>query len=79
MEYRLHDGSRVDCLTDKYAIEVDFSKKWKEAIGQALYYGVETNKQPAIAIITNGHDDNNLRKLEAVTMKYNIKVFYIKE
>lgn len=79
MEYRLIDGSRVDCLTDKYAIEVEFSKKWKEAVGQALYYGIETGKQPAIAVIVNGRDDNYLKRLEAVTSKYDIKVFYIKE
>ena len=79
MEYRLKDGSRVDCLTDKYAIEVEFSKKWKEAIGQSLYYGIETGKQPAIAVIVNGRDDNYLKRLESVTSKYDIKVFYIKE
>lgn len=79
MEYRLQDGSRVDCLTDEYSIEVDFSKKWKEAVGQALYYGIETNRQPAIAVITNGKDDNYLKRLESVSTKYNIKIFYIKQ
>lgn len=33
MEYLLFDKTRVDCLTDEYAIEVDFAKKWAEAIG----------------------------------------------
>jgi len=79
IEYRLPDGSRVDCLTDKYAIEVDYSKKWKEAIGQALFYGIHTGRKPAIAIITNGKDEVNLRRLESVTEKYDIKLFYIKE
>jgi len=78
-EYRLPDGSRVDCLTDKYAIEVDYSKKWKESIGQALFYGIHTGRKPAIAIITNGKDEVNLRRLESVTEKYDIKLFYIKE
>jgi len=79
IEYRLPDGSRVDCLTDKYAIEVDYSKKWKEAIGQSLFYGIHTGRKPAIAIITNGKDEVNLRRLESVTEKYDIKLFYIKE
>ncbi len=50
-EVVLADRSRVDCLTDKYAIEVDFAKKWAEAIGQALFYGAETGKEPGILII----------------------------
>lgn len=79
MEYRLKDGSRVDCLTDEYAIEVEFSKKWKEAIGQALYYSIETQRQPAIAVIINEKDDNYLKRLETVTSEYEIKVFYIKK
>ena len=32
MEYVLKDRTRVDCLTDEYAIEVDFAKKWAESI-----------------------------------------------
>ena len=27
------DGTRCDILTDSYAIEVDFARKWGEAIG----------------------------------------------
>ena len=30
IEYRLEDTTRVDCLTDDYAIEVDWAKKWAE-------------------------------------------------
>ena len=51
MEYRLPDRSRVDCLTDAYAIEVEFARKWAEGIGQSLYYAQETGRQPAIGII----------------------------
>jgi len=41
----------VDLLTDEYAIEVEFANKWKQAIGQALWYGLQTNKRPAIVLI----------------------------
>ena len=37
IEVRLPDRTRVDCLTNEYAIEYDFSNKWAEAIGQALH------------------------------------------
>lgn len=50
-EYKLSDKTRVDCLTEKYAVEVDFAPKWAECIGQALYYGKMTGKQPACVLI----------------------------
>lgn len=50
-EVRLSDGTRVDCLTDEYAVEFDFAPKWAEAIGQSLYYAHKTQKKPAIVLI----------------------------
>jgi len=50
-EVVLSDRTRVDCLTNKYAIEFDFGKKWSEAIGQSLGYSIETQKQPSIVLI----------------------------
>ena len=38
MEQSLLDRTRIDCLTDEYAMEVDFSKKWAESVGQSLNY-----------------------------------------
>lgn len=51
IEYRLPDKARVDCLTEKLAVEFDFAPKWAECIGQALYYGKKTNKIPACVLI----------------------------
>lgn len=51
-EVRLNDKTRIDCLTDKYAVEFDFAPKWHECIGQALYYGQKTNKIPTCVLIT---------------------------
>ena len=39
-EYRFPDGTRADCISATHAIEVDFSEKWAEAIGQALHYAL---------------------------------------
>jgi hypothetical protein len=50
-EYRLEDGTRVDCLLPDYAIEFDFASKWAESIGQALYYGLMTDRQPGVVLI----------------------------
>ena len=76
-EYRLKDATRVDCLTNKYAIEVDWAKKWAEGIGQALYYGLMTGKKPAVALIVGRRDKRYLRRLRKVTRKFNIKIFLI--
>jgi len=49
-EYRLRDRSRVDVLTDKHAIEVDWLDKWHQGIGQALHYSYLSGKDPVLAI-----------------------------
>lgn len=79
MEQSLLDKTRVDCLTDVYAIEVDFSKKWAESVGQSLYYAEMTQKKPAIGIIVrdNKQDRRHLKRLEVLAKKYHIKIFKI--
>ena len=51
MEYSLDDRTRVDIITDDYAIEVDWASKWAEAIGQSLYYSAKTKRIPGIVLI----------------------------
>lgn len=77
IEYRLPDKTRVDCLTDEYAIEFDWSKKWAESIGQSLYYAKITGKKPAVALIVKSPNDN--KYVERIkTVDKNITVFVIK-
>lgn len=61
-EYVLPDRTRIDCLTDDYAMEYDFAKKWAESIGQALYYAKVTGKKPAVTLIIR--KDKDLRYLD---------------
>ena len=77
MEFVLQDRTRVDCLTDEYAIEVDFAKKWAESIGQSLFYADMTDKKPAIGIIVGKKDSRFLKRLKRVSKKFNIKVYII--
>jgi len=79
MEYSLFDRTRVDCLTDNYAIEVDFAKKWAEGIGQSLYYSDVTGKSPAVALIVGKQDKRFLKRLKRIAKKYKIKVFVIEK
>ena len=44
-------NARVDCLTDKYAVEFDFANKWAESIGQALHYLRMTGKKAKVVLI----------------------------
>lgn len=77
MEVVLDDGARVDCVTEEYAIEFDFAKKWAESIGQALYYAIKTDKKPAIVLIMENPEKDEVyyNRLKDVAEKYNITVF----
>ena len=71
-EYVLPDRTRVDCLTEEYAIEIDFASKWAQGIGQSLYYAKMTGRKPGILIILLKPKD--CRYVERIK-KINIKVW----
>ena len=79
-EYELPDLTRVDCLTPKYAVEFDFGNKWAESIGQSLYYGLMTDRTPAVVLIMENpeREQKYLDRLNAVAEKHGIKVFTMK-
>ncbi len=78
-EYRLKDKTRVDCLLQDYAIEVDFAQKWAESIGQSLYYAVKTSRKPAILLIMEDKekDQKYLDRLENVSKTHDISIWII--
>lgn len=57
VEYVLPDKTRCDCLTATHAVEFDFGKKWPEAIGQSLYYSLQTGKRAGIVLILEDQQD----------------------
>ena len=65
-EYVLPDKTRVDCLTDEYAIEFDFAEKWAEAIGQALHYSLMTGKSAGIVLIGSQGDAGYKRAKDVI-------------
>ena len=76
----LKDRTRVDCLTNEYAIEVDFAKKWAESIGQSLYYAKMTNKKPAVGLIMNlDKDKRYYKRLLLIAKEYDITIFVIEK
>jgi hypothetical protein len=78
-EYVLPDKTRVDCLTKEYAVEFDFAPKWAESIGQALHYGILTNRTPGVVLILEKKADvKYLVTLQKVASKYGITVWFMK-
>lgn len=76
LEYRLDDLSRVDCLTDEYAIEFDFAPKWAESVGQALYYAVKSGRTAGVVlIIEKDADRKHLPKIRVLAEKYGIRIW----
>jgi hypothetical protein len=49
-EVRVARG-RADVVTATHAIEVEFASKWKESIGQALWYAFQLNKEAGIVLV----------------------------
>jgi len=49
-------NGRIDLVTKEYAIEIEKAPKWKESIGQSLWYALNTNKKPAIILILENPD-----------------------
>lgn len=79
VEHILPDRTRVDCLLDAYAIEVDFAQKWAESIGQSLYYASQTSRKAAVLLIMEDRkkDEKYLKRLEEVSNKHNIDIWTI--
>ena len=76
-EYLLQDLSRVDCLTETHAFEVDWAdgSKVYEAIGQSLYYSSETGKFPGILLlIRKENSEKYIRKVNRVIKSFELPI-----
>lgn len=74
-EVTANDGSRCDILTDSYAIEVDFARKWGEAIGQSLSYGFQFDRQAGIVLILEKPaDQKHLIKVNSIIQHYGLPI-----
>ena len=57
-------SDQYDCLSEKYVIEFDYAELWYEAIGESLYYALQTGRKAGIVLIMEKESD----------MKYWIKL-----
>lgn len=76
IEYRIKgERTRVDCLLEEKACEYDFSNKYHQCIGQALYYGFATNKRPCCVLIENSKSSfKHIIKARSIIQYYNLPV-----
>lgn len=82
-EYELSDKTRVDCLTDMYAVEFDFANKWAESIGQSLHYALMTGRKPKIVLILDNKYKQQqmvyVERIKKIGQAYRIEVEYISD
>lgn len=79
VEARLSDGTRVDCLTETHAIEVDWARKWMEGVGQSLHYAEVAKKKPGLALIVRPGkaDARHVERARTLTHRYGITLWLI--
>jgi len=53
-EVKTRAGKWIDILTCCEAVEVEWALKWYESIGQSIFYGIETNRCPAVILLSHG-------------------------
>ena len=69
------DRTACGCLTDTHAVEFAFADTWHEAVGQALYNGMQTNKKAAIVLIKESEtDDKYLLRLRDTIAHFRLPV-----
>ncbi len=74
-EVVLADGTRADCITATHAVEHDFGPKWAEAIGQSLWYSLQTGKRAGIVLILEKPTDRKYWiRLNSTIQHFNLPI-----
>ena len=50
-------SGRADLVHLNHAYEIEWANKWKESIGQCLWYGLQLNKKPGIILLLRTNKD----------------------
>ena len=83
-EVVLEGGTRADLVSKDFAIEVDWSDKWAESIGQSLYYALVLGKRPGIVLIRREECSRvrhsiYLDRCKRVCIRYEIGLWSVEE
>ena len=68
-EFNVPNG-RVDLVTDRYAFEIERAENWKEAIGQCLWYALQTNLKPGIILIRETREEYKYFQMLNTTLEF---------
>jgi len=72
------DNTRIDCVYDHYACEVDWGRHAYEAIGQTEYYSYMSGKKRCIVLIQSSKADNRyIGRLKPFCKDKGIKLYII--
>lgn len=50
-------SGRIDLVHNSVAFEIEWANKWKESIGQSLWYAQQSNNEPGIILIIRDEKD----------------------
>lgn len=74
-EVVMPDGTRCDLVTEAHAIELDFTDKWGEAIGQSLNYSFQSNKRAGIHLILEKKtDEKHLIRVQSIIEHFQLPI-----
>lgn len=51
-----------DCVTNEYAVEVEFANNWMDTIGKSLHFAQETGKKPGVVLILENIQDRRFKE-----------------
>jgi len=79
LEVSIKSG-RIDLLTNTHAYEIERAPKWKDSIGQSIWYALNTNMKAGIILILENTSDYKyfiqlMTALEYANLKYKIDVY----
>ena len=75
VEVVLPDRTRCDCLTATHAIEFEFAANWAEAVGQSLYYSLQTGRRAGVVLIlADPRERKYLIRLNSTIMHFKLPI-----
>ncbi|MBL7668906.1 MAG: hypothetical protein JNM39_00340 [Bdellovibrionaceae bacterium] len=83
-EVKIKDHGRADCVTDKYAAEIEFVDLWEQGIKQAERYAKGSQKEALLALVAESDSENtdakNVKaKLNETNPKTDVRIFTVDE
>ena len=57
VDYKTHDKTTVDCITDTHAIEFEYGKNWNPAIRKSRQQSMSVGKTPGVVLILENSKD----------------------